>query len=86
MKPIFRPNGDEIGERRRLDNEEHHSVYCLPNTVKVIKYRLLRWAGHIARMEEGSAFKISTGVRTVKKPLGSPGADGKIILEWILKK
>jgi len=31
----------------------------------------LRWAGHVARMEEGrSAFKILTGKPTGKRPLG----------------
>ena len=35
--------------------------------LRVIKSRRLRWAGHVARMEEGrSAFKILTG-----KPLGT---------------
>ena len=35
--------------------------------------RRLRWAGHVARMEEGrSAFKILTGKPTGKIPLGSP--------------
>jgi len=33
----------------------------------------LRWAGHVARMEEGrSAFKILTGKLTAKRPLGRP--------------
>ena len=32
------------------------------NIIRVIKSRRLRWAGHVARMEEGrSAFKILTG-------------------------
>ena len=31
----------------------------------------MRWAGHVARLEEGrSAFKISTGKPTGKRPLG----------------
>ena len=39
----------------------------------MIKYRRLRWAGHVARMEEGrSALKILTGKPTVKRPLGRP--------------
>ena len=39
------------------------SLYCVPNTVRVIKSRRLRWAGHVARREEGrSAFKILTGI------------------------
>ena len=41
--------------------------------VRVIKSRRLRWAGHVARMEEGrSAFKILTGNPTGKRPLGRP--------------
>ena len=33
----------------------------------------LRWAGHIARIEDGrSAFKILTGKPTGKTPLGKP--------------
>ena len=41
--------------------------------VRVIKSRRLRWAGHVARMEEGrSAFKILTGKPTGKRPLGRP--------------
>ena len=45
-------------------------MYRSPNIVWVIKSRRLRWAGHIARMEEGrSAFKILTGKPTGKRPL-----------------
>ena len=33
----------------------------------------MRWAGHVARMEEGrSAFKILTGTPAGKRPLGRP--------------
>ena len=36
----------------------------------MIKHRRLRWAGHVARMEEGrSAFKILIG-KPGKRPLG----------------
>ena len=45
----------------------------LPNTVRVIKSRKLRWAGHVPRMVEGrSAFKILTGKTTGMTPLGRP--------------
>jgi hypothetical protein len=38
------------------------SLYCSPNIVRMIKSRRLRWAGHVARMEEGrSTLKILTG-------------------------
>ena len=32
----------------------------------------MRWAGHVARMEKGSAYKILTGKPTGKRPLGRP--------------
>ena len=51
-------------------------MYHSPNTgrVKFIQAaRSLRWAGHVARMEEGrSTFKILTGKPTRKRPLGRP--------------
>ena len=47
--------------------------YKCPNIVRVIKSSRLRWAGHVARMEEGkSAFKILTSKPTGKRPLGRP--------------
>ena len=39
----------------------------------MIKYRRLKWAEHIGRMEEGrSSFKILTGKPIGKRPLGKP--------------
>ena len=69
LRRIFGPKRDENGERRRLHNEELHSLYRSPNIVRVIKSRRLRWAGHVARMEEGrSACKILTGTPRGKRP------------------
>ena len=48
-------------------------MYRSPNIVMVIKSRRLRWASHVVRMEEvRSAFKILTGTRAGKIPLGRP--------------
>ena len=39
----------------------------------MIRSRRLRWAGHVARMEESrSAFKILIGKPAGKRPLGRP--------------
>ena len=62
-------------------------MYHSPNVVRVIKSRRLRWAGHVARMEEcRSAFQILKGKPTGKRPFGSLGVDEKTILEWTLKR
>ena len=48
-------------------------MQCPPNVVRVIKSRGLRWAGNLARMEEGrSAFKILAGTPAGEIPLGRP--------------
>jgi len=45
-----------------LYNEELHSLYRSPNTVRVIKSRRLKWVGHVARMGESSnAWKMLIG-------------------------
>ena len=67
------PSGLRVGsgEWRRLHSEELHSLHRSANIVRVIKSRRLRWARHVARMEEGrSAFKILTGTPTEKRSLG----------------
>jgi hypothetical protein len=54
LRRIFGPKRDEVtGEWRKLHNEELNGLYCAPNIVRVIKSRGMRWAGHVARMEEG---------------------------------
>ena len=59
--------------RKSLFYTESNFCYRLPNTVRVIKSRRLRWAGHVAKIEEGrSAFKILTCIPTGKTPLGKP--------------
>jgi hypothetical protein len=40
------------GEWRKLHNGELNDLYCSPNVVRVIKWRRMRWEGHVARMEE----------------------------------
>ena len=61
---------DVIGEWRRLHNEGFHSLNRSPNIVRLIKSRRLRWAGHVARMEEDRRyFKMLTGKPTEKRTL-----------------
>ena len=48
-------------------------MYRSPNIVRVLKFRRLRCAGHVARMvKDRSAFKILTGKPTGKRHLGRP--------------
>jgi hypothetical protein len=53
LRKIFGPKRAEItAEWRRLHDEELHELYSSPNIVRVIKSRIMRWAGHVARIAE----------------------------------
>jgi len=61
------------GEWRKLHNEELRDLYSLPNIVRVVKSRIMRWAGHVAHMEEGSGVhRVLVGKPEGKRPLGKP--------------
>jgi hypothetical protein len=53
LRRIFGPKRDEVtGEWRKLHNEEFNDQFSSPSIVRVIKSRLMRWAGHVPHMEE----------------------------------
>ena len=61
------------GELRKLHNEELSDLYSLPNIVRVVKLRRMRWAGHMARMGEGSGVhRVLVGKPEGKRPLERP--------------
>ena len=53
----------------------------------MIKFRRLRWAGHVARMEEfRTAFKILTDTPTGKRPLRGPRRRWKNDIRMYIKE
>ena len=72
LSRIFGPKRDGgTREWRKLHNEELNDLYCSPNIVRVIKSRRMRWAGHVARMEEGgSVHKVLVGKTCGKETTG----------------
>jgi len=68
-------------------NEELNDLYSLPNIVRVVKLRRMRWAGHVARMGRRETYTgFWWGNMRERDRLGDPGVDGKIILRWIFRK
>jgi hypothetical protein len=74
LRRIFGPKRDEVTEEwRKLHNEELTDLSSSPNTIRVIKSRRMRWAGHVARMgEERGAYRILVGRPEERRPLGRP--------------
>ena len=54
LRRMFGPKRDEVtGERRKLHKEELRDLYSLPNIVRVVKSRRMRWAWHVALWGRG---------------------------------
>jgi hypothetical protein len=73
LRRIFGPKSNEVtGKLATLHNEELNELYCSPNIVRAIKSRI-KWAGHVARMEELSGvYRVLVGKPEGKRPLGRP--------------
>jgi hypothetical protein len=73
LSRIFGPKRDEeIGEWRKL-HEELNGLYALPNTVRLLKSRRMKWAGNVARKREGkSVYRLLVLKPEGRRPLGRP--------------
>jgi len=82
-RKIYGPKRDEMtGEWRRLHNIELHRVYDSPYVVRIMK-----WAGHVARMgEKQRLYSILIGKPEGKKPFEDGDYVGRTILDGILEK
>ena len=80
LRRIFGPRRDEVmGKWRKLHNEELNNLYSSPNIVRVIKSRRMRWAGHVARMdEERGVYRVLVG-----KPEGRRRPLGRLRRRWV---
>ncbi|KAJ4438275.1 hypothetical protein ANN_14214 [Periplaneta americana] len=60
LRKIFGAKRDEVtGEWRKLHNAELQALYSSPDIIRKIKYRLLRWTGHVACMGESrKAYRV----------------------------
>ena len=87
LRGIFGPKRDEVTvEWRKLHHEELNDLYCSPNTVRLIKSRRMRWAGHVARMGVRKAYTgFWWGNLGERDYLRDTKVDGRII-RWVLKK
>jgi hypothetical protein len=71
LRKVFGPKRDQVtGEWRKLHNEDLNDLYSLPNIVRMVKSRRMRWAGHVARMgEKRGVQRVLVGKPEGKRPL-----------------
>ena len=74
LRRVFGPKRDEVTEEwRKLHNKQLSDLYSLPNIVRVVKSRRMRWAGHVARMGQGRVVhRVLVGKPEGKRQLGRP--------------
>ena len=74
LRKIFGAKSAEItGEWRKSHSAELHALYSFPNIIRNVKSRQLRWAGHVARMEQSrNACRVLVGIPEGMSSLGRP--------------
>jgi hypothetical protein len=82
LRRVFGPKKDEVKKKKKkLHNEELSDLYSLLNIVRVVKYRRMRWTGHVAHMgERRGVHRVLVGKPEGKSHWGDPDVDGRIIL------
>jgi hypothetical protein len=64
---------DKISQKIKLHNEELHDLYSLPNIIRIIKARRMRWEGHVIRMgEKRNTYRLLVGKLEGRSPLARP--------------
>jgi hypothetical protein len=88
LRRIFGPKRDEVkGEWRKLHNEELNGLYSLPNIVRVIKSRRMRWARHVARKgDRRGVYRVLVAKSEGKRPVGRARRRWEDNIGWIFRK
>jgi hypothetical protein len=74
LRRLYKPKWDQVtGGRRKLHNEERHSLYSLLNIIRMMKSRMVIGAGCVACMGEmKNAYRILVGKPEGKRQLRRP--------------
>jgi hypothetical protein len=74
LRRLLGPERDEItGGWVKQHYEELHNFYSLPDIIRMIKSRRMRWTEHVARIgETRKVYKTLVGKPKWKRPLGRP--------------
>jgi hypothetical protein len=70
LKRILGPkSNDIIGGWGKLHDDEPNNLYSLPNTIRMMKSKRMRWAGHVERMgQKGNSYRILVANQKERDP------------------
>jgi hypothetical protein len=88
LRRIFGPKRDEVtGGWIKLHSGELHNLYLSPDIIRQIKSRRMRWTGHVACMGAArKVYSVLVGSPKERDHLEDGGIDGRMGLEWILRR
>jgi hypothetical protein len=88
LRRIFGPKRGEVtGEGRKLHKVELNDVSSSANIFRVIKLRIMRWVGCVARMgERRGVYRVLVVKSEGNRPHGKPRRRWGIILRCIFRK
>jgi len=85
---VFAPKRDEVtGEWKKLHNETLTGLYSLPNIVRLIKSKGMRWAWHVARIRKRKGVhRVLVGKPERKTLLGRPRCRWEDNIKMVLQE
>jgi hypothetical protein len=85
---VFGHKRDEVTEEwRKLHKEDLNDLYSLPNIVRVVKLRRMRWTGYVARMgEDRGVHRVLVGKPEGKRPCVYKPESAKNSLELLMMR
>jgi hypothetical protein len=88
LRRICGPKRDEVtGEWKKLHSGELHNLYSLPDYIRQIKSRRMRWSGHVACVGDWrNMCRVLVGKPEGKRPLGRSRRRWEDGIKWTLAR
>jgi hypothetical protein len=83
LRVTFRLMRDEIIQSwRKMNNKEFHNLYSLPDIIRMVKSRRMKWAWHVTHMAENkNVYRVLLGISEGKRPLVRPRQESNIKMD-----
>jgi hypothetical protein len=88
LRRIFgQKRGEVTGGWRKVHDEELRNLYPSPNTIRMVKSRIMRWSEHVARIGRSRMhIEYRWEGQKERDHWEDQDVSGWTILKWILEK